>query len=244
MSEYTQSIPIFPEDGAYIFRPNGEMFPLVQAVEELNALLTRACKAETALVNREALLAQMQSALNATYAETHHPDIGASERRPMMPHERIAWLGEDRDNWEARAKAAEAERDELMRKLSEARLKEYWESSETERQLLRRAEAAEAKLARFWSSPSCSPEIVQCSQKSSSSQPTKVETISALQAATTSIPVTTTRVAPDWQRVRIDAAIAAMQGMLARGGGGSVIARAETATEYADALVAELKKGD
>lgn len=142
----------------------------------------------------------------------------------------------------ARAEKAEAERDELMRKLSEARLKEHWESSETERQLLRRAEAAEAKLARFWSSPSCSPEIVQCSQKSSSSQPTKVETISALQAATTSIPVTTARVVPDWQRVRIDAAIAAMQGIASNRANSATIA-AEWAIDYANVLVAELKKG-
>lgn len=147
------------------------MFPLVQAVYELNDLLARAEKAETVLSIREALLAQMQSALHATYAETHHPDIGSAERKPMMPHERIEWLGKDRDNWEARAKAAEAERNDLMRKLSEARVKE------------------------------------------------------------------------DWQRVRIDAAIAALEGMLACRGGGDATERAKVATEYADALVAELNKG-
>lgn len=211
MSEYTQSIS---RDGAYIHRPDGEMFPLVQAVYELNDLLARAEKAETALANREVVLAQMQSALHATYAETHHPDIGASERKPMMPHERIEWLGKDRDNWEARAKAAEA------------------------------------KLAQFWSSPSCSPEIVRCSQKSSSSQPTNIETISALQAATTSIPLTTARVAPDWQQVRIDAAIAALQGILAGNlyrelllsDGWPEQRAAFLAVDYASMLTEELKK--
>lgn len=203
MSEYTQSIS---RDGAYIHRPDGEMFPLVQAVYELNDLLARAEKAEAALANREVVLAQMQSALHATYAETHHPDIGGAERKPMMPHERIEWLGKDRNNWEARAKAAEA------------------------------------KLAQFWSSPSCSPEIVRCSQKSSSSQPTKVETISALQAATTSIPVTTARVVPDWQRVRIDAAIAAMQMLAADFPAREVAYSAKWAVKHADAIVSELKK--
>lgn len=203
MSEYT--LEVDPTGHPYFRCPDKTTISSVAVLDELNNLLARAEEAETAFANREVVLAQMQSALHATYAETHHPDIGASERKPMMPHERIEWLGKDRDNWEARAKAAEA------------------------------------KLVQSWSPPWCSPEIALWSQKSSSSQPTKVETISALQAATTSIPVTTARVVPDWQCVRIDAAIAAMQGIVSGRALSATIA-AELAKDYADALVAELKE--
>lgn len=108
MSEYTQSIS---QDGAYIHRPDGEMFPLVQAVYELNNLLARAESAE-----------------------------------------KMA------DHWENKAKV---------------------------------------KLL--------TPSI-------------------------------------DWQRVKMDAAIAAIQGMLARSYQYDAKHRAEVAVKYADALVAELKK--
>ena len=107
----------------------------------------------------------------------------------------------------ARAKSAEAERDELKRKLSQG---------EAERRALvqvpfmRRSEA--------------------------------VETISAAQAKASSIPVNTS-VPPDWQRVRIDAAIAAMQGMLADP---ELEKRcyeiAELAVAHSASLVDELKK--
>lgn len=222
VSEYTDSIS--PTEGAYIHRPDGKKVPLVQAVYELNNLLARAEKAETALENREVVLAQMQSAINATYAETHHPDIGSAERKPMMPHERIAWLGEDRDNWEARTKAAEAERDDLMRKLSEARVKEHWEASETERQLFRRAEAAEAER----------------DELRRKLYPGKDEELFG---------VVKSRVI-DWQRVRIDMAIAAMHGILAgnlyrellSNDGWPEQRAAFLAIDYANMLTEELKK--
>lgn len=35
----------------------------------------------------------ISQALNDTPAPTHHPDIGAPARKPLMPQERIAWLG-------------------------------------------------------------------------------------------------------------------------------------------------------
>lgn len=115
-----------------------------------------------------------------------------------------------RDNWETRAKAAEAERDELKRKLSEATA---WPAK---------------------------PVPVT----------TRVETISACVAKASSIPVNTS-IQPDWQRVRIDAAIAAMQGILLGRGFSALLATtvspetkaAELAADYADALVAELNKG-
>jgi len=109
------------------------------------------------------------------------------------------------DHWEARAKAAEAERDELKRKLSKR---------EDERRALQsKADIMHAELK-------------------------KPGTICALP------------VAVDWQRVRIDAAIAAMQGILLGRGFSALLATtvspetkaAELAADYANALVAELKK--
>ena len=100
----------------------------------------------------------------------------------------------------ARAEAAEAERDELKRKLSEATA---WPAK---------------------------PAPVN----------TKVETISAAQEKASSIPVNTS-VPPDWQRVRIDAAIAAMQGILASNAWPTKPV-AQSAIDYSSELITELKK--
>lgn len=133
------------------------------------------------------------------------PDGEAIETRSDLLNELGALL--------ARAEKAEAESDELMRKLSEARVKEHWEANEVERQLLRRAEAAEA-------------ERDELKRKLSAGEGEKLDLVKLS--------------AVDWNRVRIDAAIAAMQALLPDIR--EFPYSPEWVVQHADALVAELKK--
>lgn len=107
----------------------------------------------------------------------------------------------------ARAEKAEAERDELKRKLSESETEvkalhgvvNYWE---------RKCQLQESRLKQAWDELKRQKDLAN--------------------------PV-------DWQRVRIDAAIAAMQGIVSVRALSATIA-AELAKDYANALVAELKE--
>jgi hypothetical protein len=62
-------------------------------------------------------------------------------------------------------------------------------------------------------------------------------------AATDVAPLTSSKPANpiDWQRVRIDAAIAAMQGIL-RNTAGAYVSVAASSVKYADALITELQE--
>lgn len=82
-----------------------------------------------------------------------------------------------------------------------------------------RAEKAEAELSRFMNMPSCSPELfLRSAQRTEKPAPV------------------------DWERVRIDAAIATMQGMWACPDTNFTRPMEVIAVECADALVAELQK--
>lgn len=59
---------------------------ILPAVQQLRANL------ETAREMREDFRESVANALTQAGAPTHHPDIGAPARKPMMPQERIAWL--------------------------------------------------------------------------------------------------------------------------------------------------------
>jgi len=118
----------------------------------------------------------------------------------------------------ARAEKAEAAL-ESMQKMAD-----HWEVKAAERQgqvneWKARAEKSEAELSRFMNMPSCSPELfLRSAQRTEKPAPI------------------------DWQRVRIDAAIAAMQGMWASQCYNFGKPVPVLAVECADDLIAELQK--
>lgn len=118
----------------------------------------------------------------------------------------------------ARAEKAEAALE------SAQKMCDHWEAKAAERQgqvneWKARAEKAEAELSRFMNMPSCSPELF----------------LRPAQRAEKPAPV-------DWERVRIDAAIATMQGMWACPDANFMRPMEVISVECADALVAELQR--
>lgn len=191
---------------------------IIHELDLVNKLLARAEKAEAALESAQKMCEHWEVKAAAWKARAEKAETARSNRSVLLGQIESILNAANVVKYHPVNEIGECKLMTLAERVES--LLESWNNWEqVSFKNLARAEKAEAELSRFMNMPSCSPELfLRSAQRTEKPAPV------------------------DWERVRIDAAIATMHGMWACPDTNFRRPMEVIAVECADALVAELQK--